>query len=53
MHYFLEEAESFNNEWETRTRNATGAITNSHYGGHGHRGRPDHSQLALPGPSGR
>nr|XP_031835575.1 myeloid leukemia factor isoform X5 [Nomia melanderi] len=48
-----EEAESFNNEWESRTRNAAGAITNSHYGGHGHRSRPDHRQLALPDPSGR
>ncbi|XP_043252152.1 myeloid leukemia factor isoform X5 [Colletes gigas] len=47
-----EEAESFNNEWETRTRHAVGAIGNSRYGAHGHRSRPDHRQLALPDPSG-
>ncbi|XP_033342779.2 myeloid leukemia factor isoform X1 [Megalopta genalis] len=47
-----EEAESFNNEWESRTRNAVGSIGNSHYGNHGHRSRPDHRQLALPDPSG-
>ncbi|XP_078047359.1 myeloid leukemia factor isoform X2 [Augochlora pura] len=48
-----EEAESFNNEWETRTRNGVGSTGNSHYGGHGHRsGRPDHKQLALPDASG-
>ncbi|XP_076291368.1 myeloid leukemia factor isoform X6 [Lasioglossum baleicum] len=45
-----EEAESFNSEWQTRTRNAVGS--SSHYGGHGHRSRPDHRQLALPDPSG-
>ncbi|CAK9815042.1 Myeloid leukemia factor [Anthophora plagiata] len=47
-----EEAESFNNEWETRTRRGVGAIGNSHYVSHGHRNRPDHRQLALPDPSG-
>ncbi|XP_053981564.1 myeloid leukemia factor isoform X1 [Hylaeus volcanicus] len=47
-----EEAESFNNEWETRTRQAVGAIGNSRYGAHGHRSRPDHRQLALPDASG-
>lgn len=45
-----EEAESFNSEWQTRTRNAVGS--SSQYGGHGHRSRPDHRQLALPDPSG-
>ncbi|XP_076648485.1 myeloid leukemia factor isoform X2 [Halictus rubicundus] len=45
-----EEAESFNSEWKTRTRNAVGS--SSHYSGHGHRSRPDHRQLALPDPSG-
>ncbi|XP_015437358.1 PREDICTED: myeloid leukemia factor isoform X2 [Dufourea novaeangliae] len=48
-----EEAETFNNEWESHTRHGVGAIGNSHYGGHGHRNRSDHRQLALPGPSGR
>ncbi|XP_076167026.1 myeloid leukemia factor isoform X2 [Ptiloglossa arizonensis] len=47
-----EEAESFNNEWESRTRHAVGAIGNSRYGAHGHRSRPDHRQLALPDASG-
>ncbi|XP_076393064.1 myeloid leukemia factor isoform X2 [Megachile rotundata] len=48
-----EEAESFNNEWETRTRRGVGAVGNSHYGNHhGHRNRTDHRQLALPDPSG-
>ncbi|CAL7941542.1 unnamed protein product [Xylocopa violacea] len=47
-----EEAESFNNEWESRTRRATNAIGNPHYVSHGHRNRPDHRQLALPDPSG-
>ncbi|XP_034175734.1 myeloid leukemia factor isoform X2 [Osmia lignaria lignaria] len=48
-----EEAESFNNEWETRTRRTVGAIGNSHYGNHhGSRNRPDHRQLALPDASG-
>ncbi|XP_015437359.1 PREDICTED: myeloid leukemia factor isoform X3 [Dufourea novaeangliae] len=47
-----EEAETFNNEWESHTRHGVGAIGNSHYGGHGHRNRSDHRQLALPGPSG-
>ncbi|XP_076670537.1 myeloid leukemia factor isoform X6 [Andrena cerasifolii] len=43
---------TFNNEWETRTRRAVGVYGNSHYGGHGHRNRPDHRQLALPEPTG-
>lgn len=45
-----EEAESFNNEWETRVRRYHGG--NSHYNSHGHRNRSDHRQLALPDPSG-
>lgn len=45
-----EEAESFNSEWQTRTRNATGS--SSHYASHGIRSRPEHRQLALPDPSG-
>ncbi|XP_076242736.1 myeloid leukemia factor isoform X2 [Calliopsis andreniformis] len=48
-----DEAETFNNEWESRTRRATGAIGSSHHGVHGHRNhRSDHRQLALPSPSG-
>lgn len=48
---FTEEAESFNNEWESRVRRYHGG--NSHYSSHGHQNRSDHRQLALPDASGR
>ncbi|XP_071872612.1 myeloid leukemia factor isoform X2 [Bombus fervidus] len=46
-----EEAESFNNEWESRVRRYHGG--NSHYSSHGHQNRSDRRQLALPDASGR
>ncbi|OAD54810.1 Myeloid leukemia factor [Eufriesea mexicana] len=45
-----EEAESFNNEWESRVRHYQNS--NSNYGSHGHRNRSDHRQQALPDTSG-
>lgn len=48
---FTEEAESFNNEWESRVRRYHGG--NSHYSSHGRQNRSDHRQLALPDASGR
>lgn len=50
LFYFIEEAESFNKEWESRVRHYHHG---NHYGIHGHRNRFDHRQLALPDPSGR
>ncbi|XP_012262089.1 myeloid leukemia factor isoform X3 [Athalia rosae] len=51
-----EEADEFNNEWETRTRHAVGAVDYDTRGTPGHtssrhRTRPEHSPLALPAPA--
>lgn len=49
-----DEAESFNNEWQTRARRNVGAIGGPHHSGYANynRHRPDHKQLALPDASG-
>lgn len=49
-----DEAESFNTEWEARTRRSVGAIAGPHNSAYAsyNRHRPDHKQLALPDASG-
>ncbi|XP_033208056.1 myeloid leukemia factor isoform X3 [Belonocnema kinseyi] len=46
-----EEAETFNKEWENRTRRSMGAIGGP--SGSSHRRRPEQRHLALPSPSSR
>ncbi|XP_015521750.1 myeloid leukemia factor isoform X2 [Neodiprion pinetum] len=51
-----EEAEDFNQEWETRTKHAVGAVDHHTHGPAGyavsrHRNRREHSPLALPAPT--
>ncbi|KAK2587814.1 hypothetical protein KPH14_003916 [Odynerus spinipes] len=49
-----DEAETFNSEWETRTRRTAGAIAGPHHSAYVsyNRHRPDHKQLALTDASG-
>lgn len=53
--FFIDEAESFNTEWESCTRRSVGAIGGPHHSGYANynRRRPDHKQPALPDASGR
>ncbi|XP_024946374.1 myeloid leukemia factor isoform X2 [Cephus cinctus] len=49
-----EEAETFNREWENRTRREAGSIREVDYETHGtshHRNRTENNQLALPAPT--